>query len=47
MYKCKYFEIHELVAPELLESLGEAVCWTLLPDIVKLQLADRDWETLF
>ena len=38
MYKCKYFEIHELVSPELYEVLGEEKCWQLLPEVVKLQL---------
>jgi len=38
MYKCKYFEIHELVSPELYEVLGEDKCWELLPETVKLQL---------
>ena len=38
MYKCKYFEIHELVSPELFEALGEEKCWELIPDIAKLQL---------
>jgi len=38
MYICKYFKIHELVAPEILDSLGEAKCWENIPEIVKFQL---------
>lgn len=38
MYRCRYFSIEELVAPELLEALGEDKCWDLIPEIVKLTL---------
>jgi len=29
MYKCKYFEIQELVPNDVLELLGEDICWGL------------------
>ena len=38
MYICKFFKIHELVSPEILNSLGEQKCWDNIPDIVKFQL---------
>ena len=32
MYKCEYFNITELVAPNILKSLGEANCWLRLKE---------------
>jgi len=42
--KCYYFEIEELVHPDILGSIGEEKCWELIPDVVKLFLDTTRYE---
>lgn len=39
-YKCKHFQIEELVPPEVLELIGEEVCWRLFDEEL---LRGIDW----
>lgn len=42
--KCYYFKIEELVHPDFVYSLGEELCWELIPDVVKLFLDTTRYE---
>lgn len=38
MYKSRYFKIEELVSPQLLEVMGEAMAWRLFPQQILMDL---------
>ena len=42
--KCYYFKIEELVHPDILGAIGEELCWSLIPDVVKMFLDTTRFE---